>query len=271
MLNRLLDNIHPALNKDPQMSTAINLIGSGTVIINNDTLQILGASPAQFNLRGYTLGSLTTALNNVGGMTAQCPITSNLSASILISGTYQLPCKIPIFNSMLWQILKPVALALVDALGAESQALLEMIQTTSDGAWLDSFGEIFGVVRESGEPDSLYSTRIFNLSVGVRVNNIAIQKALHDVQYDSDVSDSGSAVFTVSIQIPTNPPQGFVYSTAQLRDVIDQIRPSGVPYTILSQGTMSDSMTLTESFTAIHATTIQYSTRKRGQLIYGIN
>lgn len=269
MLNRLLNNLHPSINKDPQASPAFIVTGSGTIVIDKDVLQLIGASSAQFSLRSYTLGSLMAAINNVSGFSAQCLVPSSLGASILMSGTYNLPYTIPIFNSFLWQLLKPVALALVDALGAESQALFEMIQNTADGSWLDEFGELFGVVRESGEPDSLYSTRVFNLSVGSRVNNIAIQKTLRDVQYESDVVDSGSAAFTISIQIPTYSPQGFIYSTAQLRDVVDQIRPAGVDYTILSQGTLSDAATISESISSIKSSTaIKYSVRKWGQMVW---
>lgn len=271
MLDKLLNNIHPGINKDPQSSPALNITGSGTVIIDKDIMQISGGSSAQYDLKGYTLGSLMSAINSVSGLSATCYAPTNLSALVLIKGTYAMNTTISMFNSFLWQLMKPVAVELLKALGAEGQAILEMVMTTSEGAWLDSFGELFNVVRESGEPDSMYATRIFNLSVGVRVNNIAIQKVLSDVQYQNTaIQDSGSASFTVNTTIPTDTPQGFVYSTAQIRNIIDQIRPAGVSYQILSQGSVSDSATTSDSLSFItKTTTVKYGVRKWGQSVWG--
>lgn len=270
MLNRLLDNIHPAINKNPQANPAISVSGSGTIIIQKDIIQLIGSTAsAQFDLRGYTLGSLTSAINQVTGFSATCLAPSTLGALVLISGTYSTPTTLNLFTSLLWQLMKPVAIALISAFDAKNQVMQEIIMTSSNGSWLDSFGEIFGVLRETEEPDSLYTARIFSLSVGIRVNNIAIKKALHDVQYESDINDNGSASFSVRLTIPTNPPQGFVYSTAQIKDIIDQLRPAGVDYEILSQGTATDSMRLTEtiSWTKTSGGAL-YGVRKWGQAIW---
>lgn len=274
LINRLLNNLHPAINKDPQSSPAITINGIGNVIIKNDILQILGTNSAQFNLRGYTLGSLTTAINQISGFTATCLAPVNLGASVLIEGTYATPNTINLFNSFLWQILKPVAIALLDALDAERRSMQEMIINSSGGAWIDSFGETFGVYRESGEPDSLYATRVFNLSVGVRVNNLAIQKALQDVSYITDVTDSPNVNnqgpgFVLHATIPINVADGFVYSNEQIFNVIDQIRPAGVPWAILSQGSASDTITISESVTLTINSNLKYGgSRKWGQLIW---
>jgi hypothetical protein len=268
LINRLLNNLHPAINQDPQSSPALFVNGAGTIIIKDDVMQIIGAVSTQFSLRGYTFGSLTSAISGLGySATASVPL--NISAATLLDGTYSLPCTIPMFTSFLWQILKPVAIALVDALGAEGRALQEMILNSSEGRWLDSFGEIFGVTRASGEPDILYASRIFNLSVGVRVNNLAIQKTLRELQYASTVVDSGATHFDVNITIPTDAPEGFIYSTEQMRDILDMIRPAGVSYTILSNGSASDTASVVDSYTTITATTaIKYGTRKWGQMTW---
>lgn len=272
MMNRLLSNLHPAINSDPQKLNAISITGSGTVIIKDSTMQLIGTNAsAQFDVRSYTLGSLATAISAVSGFSATCLQQSTLSASVLVSGTFSVPSSLTMFTSFLWQILKPVALALASAVDAENSALFEMILNTSDGAWLDSFGEIFGVTRELGEPDQLYAIRIFDLSVASRANNMAIQKALQDLQYNATVVDGSGTSFIVNVVLPSSPPNGYIYTTAQMRVIIDQIRLAGVTYSIQSKGSLVDAVTLTDSITSSKSSAgVKYGTgRKWGQGVWG--
>jgi hypothetical protein len=268
MLDRILNNLHPAINKDPQSVNALQITGTGTAIIKNNTLQLIGANSMQFNLRTYTLGSLASAINGVSGYTATNYQLPTLSACVLLDGTYTLPATIPMFTSFLWQLFKPVALALVDALGAEYASQLEMILNTSDGTWLDSFGELFGVPRETGEPDQLYALRIFDLSVAPRCNNLAIQKALNDLGYGATITDSGPATFNINLTMPTNPPNGFLYSLAQLGDIVNNLRPAGVTGVIAIQQVNADSVKITENITTLPGTVGYGSGRKWGQGIW---
>lgn len=275
MMDRLLSNLHPGINNDPQALSAISVTGNGTIIIKNEVLQLIGSSAsAQYNLRSYTISSLVSSINSVSGFSATSLVSQGrLSAATLLSGTFTSPCKLQIFSSFLWQVLKPVAIALLDALGAENNALLEMIVNTSDGTWLDSFGELFGVVRLSGEPDQLYAIRIFDLSVGVRNNNYAIQKVLQDLQYTSTVADGGANAFTVSVTLPLLllAPQGFYYTIAQMQSIIDLLRPAGITYTISSQGNLVDTAIIGDSisYTTSNGPAKWGSGRKWGKGIWG--
>jgi hypothetical protein len=271
MIERLLKNLHPAINPDPQAIPALTIHGNGTVIIDeNNILQLIGNNTsAQFDLRTYTLGALANDINNVSGFSATCNQLPSLSAIVLLAGTYSTPVTINMFTSLLWQLLKPVALALLDALQAANQSILEWIMNTSDGSWLDAYAELFGIQRLTGEPDSLFAIRVFDLSVAPRVNNIAIQKTLQDIGYIATISDrsAGSYTFDIYLTLPTNPPKGFIYSMDQMSNIVNQIRPAGIQAVINIQN-MNDGLTFSESITQLSGTT-QYATgRKWGQMIW---
>lgn len=248
----MLNNLHPGINKDPQQTPALSITATGGVaVIQNNILQLTGPSSAQYNLRSYTLGSLVMAINAQSGFSATSLQPSSLAAVVLLDGMYLSPISIPMFTSFLWQLLKPVALALVDALGAENQSLLEMILTTSDGAWLDAFGsELFGIPRQNGEPDQLYAVRIFDFALAPRVNNMAIQKSLLDLGYNATVTDSGTAAFNVNITLPNSPPQGFVYSYAQLGNMVGLLQAAGTTANIILSGSLTDGVALADSISS---------------------
>lgn len=251
MFKEILNNLHPAINKDAQMISALTITGTNTVaIIQNDMLQLTGPSSVQYNLRSYTLGSLATAINAQSGFTATVTSSSALSAAVLLDGTYTSGNSIPMFTSFLWQILKPVALAMIDALGAINSALLEEVMNTADGTWLDSFGELFGVYRQNGEPDQLYAIRVFDFSIAPRVNNMAIQKTLQDLGYTTTVVDAGPSSFNVNVTLPTSPPQGFVYSYAQLGNMVGLLQAAGTVANIVLSGSLADGVALADSVSA---------------------
>ncbi|UOF90755.1 hypothetical protein LSG31_00285 [Fodinisporobacter ferrooxydans] len=257
MLRQILNNLHPGINKDPQSVPAISISATnGQAIIQNNVLQLTGPSSAQYNLRSYTLGSLVQAINSQSGFSATLIQVSTLSAAVLIDGIYSLPMNIPMFTSFLWQLLKPVALAMVDAFGAENQALLEMILNTSDGSWLDSFGEFFDITRLDGEPDQLYAIRIFDLSLAPRVNNLAIEQVLLDLGYNATVSDDASLyTFDVNVTLPNSPPQGFVYSLSQLDNIVSLLQAAGTIANIILSGTLTDGISLSDTISVTLNTT----------------
>ncbi|KIL42089.1 hypothetical protein SD70_02580 [Gordoniibacillus kamchatkensis] len=253
MLREIFNNLHPAINRDPQETGAIQITAaSGKAIIQNDIMQLTGpTTSAQFNLRSYTLETLAQDINALGGFTATTLMPGTLSALVLLDGTYSLPFTIPMFTSFLWQFFKPVALALVDALGAENQALLEMVLTSSDGAWLNEFGEtLFGIYRQDGEPDELYAIRIFDFALAPRINNMAIKKTLQDLGYNANVTDNGPATFDVDVVLPSSPPQGFVYSYSQIGDLVGLLKAAGTTANIILSSGLTDGITLSESLTS---------------------
>jgi hypothetical protein len=252
LLKDLFNNLHPGINKDPQQAPAFVITGNGAIaVIQNDTLQLTGPSSAQYNLRSHTLGSLAEEINSQSGFSASYLQPASFSAVVLLDGTYTESITIPMFTSFLWQIFKPVALALVDALRAENRALLEMVLNTSDGSWLDAFGELFGVYRQDGEPDQLYAIRIFDFSVAPRVNNMAIQKSLLDLGYNATVIDSGPAAFEVNVILPNSPPNGFYYSSTQIDTLVGLLKAAGTTAVVILSGNLQDNVDVTDSISTI--------------------
>lgn len=253
MLNRLLNNLHPGINKDPQTVPAITITANGgTAVIQNNILQLTGPSSAQYNLQSYTLGSLVQAINQQSGFSAILTQPPQLAAIVLMSGTYSMPASIPMFTSFLWQLLKPVALALADAVGAENRSILEMVLNTSDGAWLDSFGELFGIYRQDGEPDQLYALRIFDLTVAPRVNNLAIQKSLRELGYDATVTDAETPyTFNVVVNVPVIGNVGFFYSYPQVVDFVQLLKAAGTIAIVILQYAVSDSAEIVDDISLL--------------------
>lgn len=243
----IFNYMHPGLNQDPQATPALKIEAvSGTAIIQNHILQLTGPSSAQYNLKTYTLSSLANAVNAQSGFTATVLSVGSLSALVLLDGSYNLPTTIEMFTSFLWQLLKPVSIALASAFGAENQALLEMVMNTSDGNWLDALGELFGVYRQNNEPDELYAVRIFDFSVGHRVNNMAIQKSLQDLNYDASVDDSGTAAFDVNVVLPDSSPKGFFYTNDQISTLVDILKAAGTTANLILSGQITDTVSVSD-------------------------
>ncbi len=266
MIKALLNNLHPAMNKDAQMIPALTITAtSGVAFIKDNILQLTGPSSAQYNLRSFTLGSLVTAINSQSGFTATTLQPSFLAAVVLIDGTYLTSTNIPMFTAYLWQLLKPVSLALIDALGAQNQALLEMVLNSSNGKWLDAFGELFNVIRQDGEPDQLYAVRVFDFTVTPRINNFAIQKSLNDLGYVTTISDNGAYSFDVNVVIPSSPPQGFYYTNNQIGSLVGLLKAAGTNANIILNGALTDGIDLADSLTS----TLNSGTWTWGSFVWG--
>ena len=244
----ILNGVGSALNKDPQAVNALSVTSSSPIIIviRNDIMQISGYG--NFELCAYTTESLANAINSLGGLTATVIQYGSLSALALIEGTYSTNTIIPVATSPLWTYGIAIELQMKIALDNEANSVFQAVPQTSSGTWLDSLGIFYGVLRQAGEPDPLYAIRIFDFSLGVRVNNVAIQKVLADLGYQSTVTDTTpSPAFEVRITLPTSSPQGYVYSIASLSDMIDILKAAGVPATVVLDSSFQDTVHITDT------------------------
>lgn len=73
---------------------------------------------------------------------------------------------------------------------------LELMILTSTGRWLDTWGEWFGVPRNSGEEDQQYSKRIIETTVRPKNTKPAIENAI-----DSTLGCEGTTVFEPHTQV----------------------------------------------------------------------
>lgn len=249
---RLLNNSHPALNKDPvpQPSLYFMPTSGGVIVIKDGVLQMTRQSP--ITLSTYTISSLASHLASLTGFDAQAVVNGNLSALALLDGTYTLTANIaltiPIFTSILWQIMRTLSLELEQLLQQDNESDFQITPQTATGIWLNELGSIYNVPREQDEPDSLYAIRLFDFSLASRINNISIERALNDLGYSATVDDvTPGPAFEVNVQLPTYAPNGFVYSTGSLASLVNQLKAAGVQSTINLQGQLSDTIYISDS------------------------
>ncbi len=133
-------------------------------------------------------------------------------------------------------------------------------------AQLDWQGANLGLPRYQGEPDSLYSQRITAMRFRPVQNGIALENLLATLGYTAAITDAAYGSFDVNITIPTAPPQGFIYSLAQLQDVISKTKAAAVYALVEAHATLADSIIVTDSVSAtLNATPPTWGTFVWGQ------
>lgn len=206
-------------------------------------------------LSTYTISSLASYLASLTGFDVQAVVNGSLSALSLLDGTYTLTTNtaftIPIFTSILWQIMRTLSLELEQLLQQDNESDFQITPQTATGIWLNELGSIYNVPREQDEPDSLYAIRLFDFSLASRINNISIERALNDLGYETSVTDTTPGpAFSVDVTLPTYAPSGFVYSTGSLGNLVDQLKAAGVQSTINLQGQLSDTIHISDSISS---------------------
>jgi len=216
VLLRLLDPRHltDALNKEPSgdgMMLPVNAllsmqgydpltnIAAGIQLVyTGDTLatvtvrhyHLITSTAAGFNLSLDlsvipTLSALVAQINATTGYSAQLDAGADPNASPLRLiemdrqniGTQAL--RMFVSTSVLWSIMKAVAWAIEDSYVNLVNGLLELEPATADGRWVDVWGSTYGnVIRNAGESDNVYSTRIIKEVVRQRLTVAALELIL---------------------------------------------------------------------------------------------
>lgn len=241
MPERYFKNLSPAINKDPQAEGSLYVTSTDphTIVIKDGTLII--SNLGVYNLAEYTINSLAAQLNSLPNISCTVIAYPQISALSLLDGTYVTPISLQSFTSILWQLATAIEDQFVAIEVNSDQAQFQITPLTSSANWLDSAGRFYGVLRQPGEPDELYSTRIIDFSIGQRVNNIAIQKILANLGYVATITDiTPYPSFNAIITLPTVSPSGYVYSIASLADMINTLKAEGVTANVILQGTFID-------------------------------
>lgn len=188
---RLLRYPHgAAFDKKPHDELALRVRhASGcTWAVRDEVLTVKpGSSDARdYSLTEYTIASLATELRLDG---FEVPYVSSslrlLSASILVDGSGDQAKSngdhLTAFTSLLWVILSVYALVLKSAGVAKEEALRQMVIPQAEDYWLDVWGQLYGVERQDSELDPKYAARIPEEAFRIRVNALAIEKAIKDL------------------------------------------------------------------------------------------
>ncbi|MFZ4539663.1 hypothetical protein [Propionivibrio sp.] len=210
LFEKLLGYIHyPVFDKDPRSILALRIrhrSDSFRWSIASRVLTGFDADNLLFSvaLDDYTLRTLADHLLTIDGVAVSDVAESEsllASAATLISGSgYQSKSDgdaVYAYTSMLWMYLDALACELSEAKSAILAMVGQMSIKSSEDYWLDEWGGYFGVARQNGESDSLYSERIIFETIRSRGNNKSIEIALKSAfKYPAQIIDAPMATIT---------------------------------------------------------------------------
>lgn len=230
------------------------------------TVNPLSGVPAYTrDLRTLPLATLAAELTAAGYPAVAAPEYADLAATTLIDGrgdaSVALGGLVPGFTSVLWRVLRAVALGLELTQDDLAALAAQLDLRRAVGIWLDWWGVLYRVPRLAPEDDAQYRKRIIWSVTRPRSNNTAIEALLRDLfgqniyVYDrhpigiskSGVHDQAAIDFTFSptatlkgSYFPGYPPR-FVVAVPQTMDdalvtrigeVVETLRAAGVRYEV---------------------------------------
>ena len=132
------------------------------------------------------------------------------------------------YTSPLWNLYKPIALALDMAWNDTAAALSNLELPGATGTWLDYACALYGIYRLAGESDSDLATRALWLLGQPAVNNLAIALALQQgLGSFPQVIDVPGGVSIFRVIFPT-----LAVNKARAQSIITSTKPAGSTYTL---------------------------------------
>lgn len=189
-LQKLLKYPHSAVfNKAPAQELSLRVRhadGAGWMIADEVLTLTAGEVVRQYDLAQYTFSALADAMRADG---FDVPLVSerwaNKSALAAVEGSgHQYESNgdhIYAFTSLLWVLMSGYAGEVREARTQVRNALRQMVMTQAEGEWLGVWGELYGVERATHESDAAYARRIPVEAFRLRVNALAIEKAIKDI------------------------------------------------------------------------------------------
>lgn len=249
--DRLMAHIPGGINKTSQEVPSLALSGTGNVAIEGDRLYVSTSTEAvTIDLHGQTVQQIISNLPS--GITGT--VLQNGMAELLLlpyeAASATLPVTLNIAQNGLWFIVGMMARMLESRKRSKLSQIGQLNLAQATGQILDWWGATLGVERLSGEPDLLYAQRIVAMKFSPNVNNIALENLFETLGYTTQVSDTGYGEFSVTVTLPNTPPNGFYYTTDQVQSALNLVKAAGVIATVILQGTLSDTVTITDSISA---------------------
>lgn len=215
VLQRLLKYPHAAVfDKQPGSVLAFRIqhpAGATWSVADGVMLASAGGDEFTYALGGMTVAGLCAALTTDGFQISDASsATSDLTALVLIEGsggqTISNGDQVFGFTSLLWVILSAYAGEVAEAGAQVGQALRQMVMTQSEGVWLDLWGALYSVGRNSGEQDADYAERIPKEAFRVRVNKFGIEQAIFDATgYDVRIEEPWREIFKLDGSLLSGP------------------------------------------------------------------
>lgn len=190
-LQRLLRYPHGVFDRRPQAELAIrirHIAGCAWTVADEVlTLSVAGGAEVHtYDLTDRTLVQLAMDVVDDGfEVPYLSPTLRSLGAAVLVEGAGDQDRSngdhLQAFTSLLWVVLSAYAREIREAGVQREEALRQMVIPQAEGYWLDVWGQLYGIGREAGETDGQYAPRIPEEAFRLRVNALAIEKAILDL------------------------------------------------------------------------------------------
>lgn len=174
-----------------RIAEGILVVTAGGVSYDYDLTEFtVGRLADQLELDGFDIQYLSTQLANHGAMV----LVEGEGFEGKTNGDH-----IYAYTSALWAIFSGYAGELRNAELQMHEALRQMIIPQSEGEWLDLWGALYATERIEGESDSDYAARIPEEAFRIRVNALAIEKAIKDrTGQDVEIREPWKRMFTLN-------------------------------------------------------------------------
>ncbi len=250
-IRRMLTHVPQGADISPNDAPSLGLAGIGTLALTDLTLYVTNTT---------TNSGTAIDLHNSSTAAVAQQIPSGITATVLQDGpaelllaanpTLALPTTLTIATAPLWMMLGAFSRALTTLDRADAHLAAEVNVRGATGFALDEWAASLGIPRHAGEPDSLFILRLVGQTLHPAANNRAIEHLLQTLGYPSTVTDTTPYHFTADVQMPTNPPQGFIYSQAQVASVIGDMKAAGMIALVNFVNSLIDNISFTDSAAA---------------------
>lgn len=249
----LQHQLPPYLDPDPAAVPALTLTppagSAAEAVVRNGRLILVGVGT--WDLRAYRLTALAASIAAQGWGAVLAEGLADLRATALADTGWGVDSPTVVQNltthptlgiatSVLWQALRPMA--------AQWDAWQDLLADVGNGIWagpwLDNLGTILQVPRIGGEPDVQYQARVIGTAFTASSNGVAIDQLLAALGYAAATHTTGPGLFTTTVQWPTSPPAGFVYSQADLAAMVGLLQAVGTLATIIFASGLASAVSL---------------------------
>lgn len=246
--DRLFTHLPAGMDRDPQSIPSLQITGSGSVLILDDHLYASTATEnVTIDLHGITVSSVVSQLpSGMSGTVLQSGMAEMLALPDHVE-SIATPVTLTIPQNPLWFLVGMMARMLESRRRNMVNQVAQLNLQAATSKILDWWGAALGVERYQSEPDLLYAQRIQAIKFQPNVNGMALQTLFSKLGYQTQVTDTSPGEFSVTVNLPNAPPNGFYYSTTQVSDALGMVKAAGVIANVILQGILIDTVSVTDS------------------------
>jgi hypothetical protein len=204
----------------------MTIAGTGALSLTSDTLYLtVGSQSYIYDLYNLSVFSLAEQINTV---TPTALIQNGIVELLTLENgqsSTNLPATLYLPSDNLYILIGMIARSKEGRRRSLNKQIAQMNLQASTGRILDMWGASCNLPRYDGEPDSLYSQRLTGMRFRRTQNTYSIERLLKTLGYIVTVTTNAPpGSFSIDIQIPTTPPNGFVYSLGQIADIVGKVK-----------------------------------------------